>query len=145
MKHSNTTWSFEELMQLERIAHATAGRAIHDRLMAFIAFCKWNAVRFADHTELDISMFSRIKNGRMKRPELRTIIAICAGLRLPLHIIEELLHSAGLSLGNSKTGCAYRYVLSEMHGCTVYEANIFLHSQGVSLLGNLGVEVRCTA
>ena len=124
-KFKEAVLSFEELMQLERIASATAHLPICQRLTAFMDHRKWNTVRFAELTEFDGSTYSRIKNNHLKRPDLRTIIAICVGLPLPLHIVQNLLDSAGLSFGNSEEGRAYRYIITEMHGCTVYEANLF--------------------
>ena len=139
-KFKETVLSFEELMQLERIASATVHLPICQRLTAFMDHRNWTSLRFMELAEMGDSTYSRIKNDQLKSLSLRTIIAICVGLRLPLHIVQSLLDSAGLAFGNSDAGRAYRYVIVEMHGCTIYEANIFLHGQGVPLLGNLGLE-----
>jgi hypothetical protein len=127
----------EELRQLEKIALDTAILPLCQRLMAFINFRKWNAVRFAYHTELDVSIYSRIKNGRLKKPSLRTILAIYIGLQLNYPLVENLLRSVGLAFSNSEEDYAYRYVVLEMHGCNIDEANIFLTARGVQLLGSI--------
>jgi len=144
-KFKEAVLSFEEVMQLERIAASTAHLPISQRLTAFMDHRKWNTVRFAELTEFDGSTYSRIRNNRLPKLHLRLILAICVGLHLPLHIVQSLLECAGLSFGNSDTGRAYRYVIVEMHGCTVYEANVFLQSQGVPLLGTLGLEEQASA
>ena len=131
--------SFDELMALEQLAAATTLLPICVRLMAFMDFRRWNAIIFVDLTELDVSTYSRIKNNRLKKSDLRTIVAIAVGLLLPIHIVESLLDSAGLTFGRTKQGLAYRYVLLEMRGCTIYEANLFLSRLGVPLLGSLGI------
>ncbi|MCL2107029.1 MAG: hypothetical protein FWH26_08255 [Oscillospiraceae bacterium] len=128
--------SFEELAELEKIALDTAVLPFHKRLDAFMTFRKWTSLRFTQHTGLDASLYSKMKGGQRKRPDMRTLTAIFMGLRLPLHIAEDLLRSAGMAFTNSLEDRAYRYLFMMMNGATIDECNDFLSTQGVPLLGS---------
>ena len=137
--------TFEELADLEKIALETAVLPFHMRLEAFMTYRKWTSLRFTQYTSLDASLYSKLKSGRRKRPDMRTIIAICVGLRLPLHIVEDLLRSAGMAFTNSLEDRAYRYLIMVMNGATIDECNDFLRTQGVPLLGSFAKDELASA
>jgi len=107
--------SFEELAELEKIALDTAVLPFGQRLAAFMDYRHWTPLRFTQYTNLDGALYSKLRSGRRKRPDMRTIIAICVGLRLPLHIVEDLLRSAGMAFSSSWEHRAYRYVIMMMN------------------------------
>ena len=137
--------SYEELVQLEKLTHDTVFLPLCQRMMAFMDFRNWNPLRFHLNTNLDMNTYSKLKNNHMKRPDMRTFIAICAGLRLPYHIIEDLLRSARMTFSYSKEDQAYRYVVLIMHGASIDECNTFLREQGVPLLGSIACDERESA
>jgi len=127
--------TFEELRQLEQIATATAPLPVCERLMAFMDFRRWNRQRFTLHTGLDESTYSKLKHSQRKRLDMRTLIAICVGLRLPLPIVEDLLHRAGMAFSNSMEDQAYRYVVLVLNGAGLDICNAFLRKRGMTQLG----------
>jgi len=137
--------SFEELDDLEKIALETAVLPFCQRLAAFMEYRKWDPRRFTLHTGLDSALYSKLKGGKRKRPDMRTFIALCVGLRLPLHIVEDLLRSAGMAFTNSRVDRAYRYVVMMMNGAGIDECNDFLRLWGVPLLGSFSKEERQSA
>jgi hypothetical protein len=124
-------------MDLEQIALNTAALPFCQRLTAFMDYRNWNAQRFTKHTGLDATNFSKIKNDKRKRLDMRTAVAIFVGLRLPLPAVEDLLCSAGMALSNSKEDRAYRYVILVMHGAGIHECNELLVAHGVPPLGSI--------
>lgn len=137
--------SFNELADLERIALDTAFYPFCQRVMSFVKYRKWYPEDFIENTGLDVNTYSKLKNGRVKRPDMRTLIAVFVGLRLPLPIVEDLLRSAGMAFTQSKSDRAYRYVILTMNGATIEECNAFLQEQGVPLLGSIAKDERITA
>jgi DNA-binding Xre family transcriptional regulator len=127
--------TFEELMALEQIAAATAPLPVCERLMAFMDFRRWNRQRFTLHTGLDESTYSKLKHNQRKRLDMRTFIAICVGLRLPLPIVEDLLHKAGMAFSNSLEDQAYRYVILMFNGAGHDACNAFLRRHKIPQLG----------
>lgn len=132
--------SFDELAELEKIALDTAVLPFSQRLTAYMDYWRWTPLRFTLHTGLDGSLYSKMRSGRRKRPDMRTIIAICVGLRLPLHLVEDLLRSIGMAFSNSREDRAYRYLVMTMNGTTIDECNDFLLAQDVPLLGSFSKE-----
>ena len=137
--------SFEELAKLEQIAMATAALPFGQRLLAFMDYRKWNPHRFTLRTNLDAVYYSRLKNGRRNKLDMRTAVAIFIGLRLPLPIAESLLQSAGMAFSRSKKDQAYRYLVMMMNGADIDECNAFLGQQGVPLLGSIARDERLSA
>jgi hypothetical protein len=62
------------------LALETALISFCERLMVFMHYRKWNPTLFVLHTGLDVNFYSRIKNNRLKRPELRIVVSILIGL-----------------------------------------------------------------
>ena len=129
--------SFEELADLEKIAWDTAVLPFYQRLMAFMNYYNWNPQRFAKYTHLEGAYYSRLKSGLREKLDMRTAVAIFVGLRLPLHIVDSLLQSAGMAFSNSKTDRTYRYIIMMMNGADINECNEYLQKQGVPLLGSI--------
>ena len=129
--------SYEELTELEKIALETADLPLCQRIMAFVKFWKWYPTDFFLHTELDANTYSKLKNDRLKKPDTRTVVAMCVGLRLPFTIVEDLLQKAGMAFSNSQDDRAYRYIVMMMNGATIEECNKTLRSKGVALLGSI--------
>lgn len=62
--------------------------------------------------------------------------AMAVGLELTLHETEEALHLSGLGYDSSDTtDCAYMYILSAFHGCSIDECNTVLDKLKVKALG----------
>ena len=55
---------------------------------------------------------------------------------MTLHETEETLHLSGLGYDSSDTtDCAYMYILSAFHGCSIDECNTVLDKLKVKALG----------
>jgi hypothetical protein len=76
---------------------------------------------------------------------MRIFVSIFVGLRLPLHIAESLLQSAGLAFSNSNEDRIYRYVIMTMNGADIDECNKYLRSENVALLGSIQKDAQLSA
>ena len=137
--------SLDELAVFEKIAWDTAVLPFYLRLMAFMDYCNWNPQRFTKHTHLEGAYYSRLKSGQREKLDIRTAVAIFVGLRLPLHIVDSLLQSAGMAFSNSKADRTYRYIIMMMNGADINECNEYLQQEGVPLLGSISKDIRKSA
>jgi hypothetical protein len=137
--------SLNEVTELEKIALSTALLPFYQRLMALMDYLNWNPQRFTKYTHLDGANYSKLKGGQREKLDMRTAVAIFVGLRLPLHIAESLLQSAGMAFSNSKADRTYRYVIMMMNGADINECNEYLQQEGVPLLGSISKGERVSA
>ncbi|MCL1878387.1 MAG: helix-turn-helix transcriptional regulator [Defluviitaleaceae bacterium] len=96
---------------------------------------KWNSSIFTERTLLNQSIYSRIKNGQLSKPDIRTVMAICVGLDLDYFRATELLASAGHVLTSTDEDEAYFYILNNCRGEPIQKRNKFLTSLGILALG----------
>jgi len=106
-----------------------------ERAKTLIEARGWNCVVFMEKTLLGEHIFNRIKKGHKSKPDVCTIIAICAGLDLDLFLTKELLSLAGHSFSGTREDSAYLYVITDCRGKTIQERNAFLVNAGVEPLG----------
>lgn len=94
----------------------------------------WNTSIFQSKTLLALMDYTRVyQNHKFKIP---AYTAMAVGLELTLHETEEALHLSGLGYDSSDTtDCAYMYILSAFHGCSIDECNTVLDKLKVKALG----------
>ena len=97
---------------------------------------KWNTTIFCDATGLNEMVYSRAKNNDKSRPDVRTVISICAGLDLDIGMTNQLLGLAGHTLSNSREDQAYCFVITGYRGRSLNDRNEFLRSVNVPELGS---------
>jgi len=91
---------------------------------------------FTGRTHLHENYYYHAKNNYASMPDIRTIIAICAGLDLDIGLTNELLALAGHSLSPTSTEHqAYSFVITGLSGETMDTRNTFLQSYGIPELG----------
>ena len=74
----------------------------------------------------------KYRNGSTKsKPNIRTVVALCVGLRLPLPFSLDLVHKAGHTFAGKPNDIAYLTILSTMTGCSIYDCNAILRNAGV--------------
>ena len=78
----------------------------------------------------------KILDGKFNNPEVRTVVAICAGLNLDIMETTELLQSAGHILLNTREHWAYKYIIVCGEGMLLDERNSILIALGVPPLGS---------
>jgi len=88
---------------------------------------------FRERTLLSDKTFDRIKSGRLDRPDVETVIALCLGLNLGVIHSDPLLKSAGIDLTNSSVLLhrAYRLLICTFHEHSIYECNEALLAWGL--------------
>ena len=88
---------------------------------------------FYNRTLLSEKTYDRIKSGKLKNPNLETVIALCFGLDLGMLYGDSLLKSAGFDLSESSRPdyVAYHALLCTFQGRTIYEYNEALESLGL--------------
>ena len=107
-----------------------------EKAAAYMRYYRWNTSVFEKRTGLNADTFSKINNGRLKRPEKRIAVTLCVSLALDYRMALDLLDSAGCSLAlNDPHDAAYDYVLSDMRGESIEACNRVLRERGVPLLG----------
>ena len=97
---------------------------------------KWNTTIFCNATGLNEMVYSRAKNNDKSRPDVRTVISICAGLDLDIGMTNQLLGLAGHTLSNSREDQAYSFVITGYKGRSLNDRNEFLRSINVPELGS---------
>lgn len=123
---------FEADFALSSAINKTAAQ----KLREIIDLKHWNSSIFQDKTHLDKMFFSRLKKDDYPIT-LEPIIAICAGLDLPLPHATDILSSARYVLKpTDKTHCAYQYILSAMRGESIDSKNAFLEKNNIKPLGS---------
>jgi len=95
----------------------------------------WNSSIFADKTLLNEIAYSRAKNNYDSIPDIRTVMAICAGLDLDIALTNELLSLAGHTLSNSREHQAYGFIITGYKGKSINERNEFLQTLELPPLG----------
>lgn len=78
----------------------------------------------------------KILDNEFNHPEVRTVMAICAGLNMDIVLTTELLRSAGHILLDTREHWAYKYIIVCCDGMQLYERNHILIALGVAPLGS---------
>ena len=96
-----------------------------------------NTRTFCDYTELDETMYNRLKS-KDEPPTLATVISLCVGLSLDTLTAYHLVGLAGYALlPGSTLHRLYAYFIENSEGLTVWECNEFLRSMGYCKKGEL--------
>jgi len=121
---------FQAQLKRNRLVNETTSQ----RMCKYMDAAHWNTSIFQDKTHLAPMDYTRVyQNHKFKVP---SYTAMAVGLELTLHETEEALKLSGLGYDNSaKTDCAYMYILSTFHGCSIDECNTILKKIQVPLLG----------
>jgi Zn-dependent peptidase ImmA (M78 family) len=123
---------FEADFAISTVTNKTATQ----KLREVLELRHWNAAVFTERTHLDKMFFSRLKKDNY-RITLEPIIAICAGLDLPIQSATDILAAAGYTLKpTDKKHQAYSFILSSMKGESIDTRNAFLVSIGVDPLSS---------
>jgi hypothetical protein len=96
----------------------------------------WNNAIFCERTLLNEITYSRAKNNYDSLPDIRTVIAICAGLDLDMPMTLELLALAGHTLSNTREHQAFGFLITGYKGKGIYDRNQFLESLDLQPLGS---------
>ena len=82
----------------------------------------------------------QFRDGKLNNPEVRTVVAICAGLDLDIVQTMEMLRSAGHILLNTREHWAYKFIMTCCEGMEIEERNAILIALGVRPLGSRKTE-----
>ena len=82
----------------------------------------------------------QFRDGKLNNPEVRTVVAICAGLDLDIVQTIEMLRSAGHILLNTREHWAYKFIMTCCEGMEIEERNAILIALGVRPLGSRKTE-----
>lgn len=107
-------------------------------------FCELLAPHVENTTGIDFEVktgvrrvkLKKILDGKLNNPEVRTVVAICAGLNLDIMETTEFLRSAGHILLNTREHWAYKYIIVCGEGMLLDERNSILIALGVPPLGS---------
>lgn len=96
-----------------------------------------NSYDFSDRTLLNVSFYTKAKQGHAIPPSFHVIMSIVAGYDWDLDRATEVLALAGHCFSPViEQHAAYLFVINSMIGCTIYEKNIFLEAEGVKPFGS---------
>lgn len=121
---------FQEQLKRNRLVKETTSQ----RMCKYMDAAHWNTSIFQNRTHLAPMDYTRVyQNHKFKVP---SYTAMAVGLGLTLHETEDALRLSGLGYDNSDTAdCAYMYILSAFHGCSIDECNTVLEKLNVKSLG----------
>ena len=95
---------------------------------------------FESKTGIHRVKLRKFRDGKLNNPEVRTVVAICAGLDLDITETMEMLHSAGHILLNTREHWAYKFIITCCEGMEIEERNAILIALGVRPLGSRKTE-----
>lgn len=84
----------------------------------------WQQKDFISHTLLSETVYKRLMGKTQKKLSLKSIVAICLGLRLPKNLSLRIIHNAGYSFDNSTIQYYYRTFIVEEWD--IYDADAVL-------------------
>ena len=91
---------------------------------------------FWDRTLLHKNYYYDIKNDHFNNPTIETLMAICVGLGLSLHVVEKILSKASFVLrDHADPDRAYRLILGRFPGLSIDDFNSLLARAGIKPLG----------
>lgn len=127
---NDTESDFQEQLKRSRLIHETTSQ----RMCKYMSAAHWNTRIFQDKTLLAPMDYTRVyQNHKFQVP---AYTAMAVGLELTLHDTEEALRLSGLGYDRyNDADCAYMYVLSVFHGCSIDECNIVLKKLNIKKLG----------
>ena len=103
---------------------------------------KWGVLQFCILTELNETMFSRVKKENYM-PTLRIFISLCIGLRLPMYAVNQLLRCKEVKISpRDKYYTEYFFVLENYKSRGIDGCNEVLKTLGVENKYLLGSHAR---
>ncbi|XHB96021.1 helix-turn-helix transcriptional regulator [Lactococcus garvieae] len=95
---------------------------------------KWREIKvekLSEDSQLDVASISRIRSGARENPALRTIIALCVGMKLPPILSHKLIENAGYTLRySSQEQMLYEIILAGCGSLDIYDCNELLVGKG---------------
>lgn len=95
---------------------------------------KWREIKvdkLSEDSQLDVASISRIRSGARENPTLKTIIALCVGMKLPPMLSHKLIENAGYTLRYSnKEQMLYEIILGGCGSLNIYDCNKLLVREG---------------
>lgn len=121
---------FQEQLKRNKLVNETTSQ----RMCKYMDAAHWNTSIFQSRTLLAPMDYTRVyQNHKFKVP---AYTAMAVGLELTLHQTEEALRLSGLGYdSNDSVDCAYMYILSAFHGCSIDECNTVLEKIQAPMLG----------
>lgn len=121
---------FQKQLNRNRLVNETTSQ----RMCKYMDAAHWNTSIFQSKTLLAPMDYTRVyQNHKFKVP---SYTAMAVGLELTLHETEDALRLSGLGYDNNdNTDCAYTYILTAFHGCTIDECNTVLEKLNIKPLG----------
>ena len=129
-------WQKLEKFRVQYAEEKTLTKTFWQRAYEIMEARHWNSAIFCEKTQLNDKIYSRAKNNHDSLPDIRTVIAICAGLDLSISLTHELLALASHTLSYSFEHQAYCFAITEYRGRTIHKRNEFLEALGLQPLGS---------
>lgn len=107
-----------------------------DTLIEHMARKKLTIDQLAERCLMSHTKLSRIRRDYYASVNLKTVIALCIGLKLHPVLAMDLVRKAGYCFTNSFEHTAYQFLLLSMTNSTLYECNEYLQQMGIGPLGN---------
>ena len=116
--------------------HKAFTKTFWQRAFEIMETMHWNSAVFCELTLLNEMTYSRAKTDSDTIPDVRTVMAICAGLDLDISLTIDMLALAGHVFTNSREDQAYVFIITSYKGTTIHERNEFLISLDLQPLGS---------
>ena len=89
----------------------------------------------AEKSGLDDRTIRRIRKNNTKAPNIKTILAICIGLRLNSNISYALIRRSNYNIDSiSEKNVVYRQIIETMYNYPIEEVNKFLEENNLEKL-----------
>ena len=98
------------------------------------ALMKWREIsveKLAEDSQLDVASISRIRSGKRENPTLKSVIALCVGMKLPPILSHKLIENAGYILRfSNQEQMLYEIILDGCGSLDIYACNELLIRKG---------------
>ncbi|MGX7092566.1 ImmA/IrrE family metallo-endopeptidase [Hutsoniella sourekii] len=109
-------------------------RSFPEALTVCMEWSDMSQNEISEKSHLDVKTIQRLKNGETTKPDIKTIICLCIGMKLHPEISLALINESPYKLGNSNQDLAYRFILTSCYTLSIEECNQKLAGLGVETL-----------
>ncbi|WP_259743911.1 helix-turn-helix transcriptional regulator [Lactococcus lactis] len=121
----------DDLVKLLEIFPNTVGEA----LKILMEWLKMSGKELSDESLLSKKSISEIRTGKVKKPRIETLIALCVGMNLPPLVSRRFIETAGIKLNPSdRQQLVYEIILDGCSSLSIYQCNKILRKNGFAPL-----------
>ena len=109
---------------------STLNNIFSDTLKKLMEWAEITVEELAEKIGVDQKTIQRLRNGKNKNPNLKTVVAICIAMQLHPDLSFHLISTAGLNFKPTEEDLTYKLLIRSYYTHSIDECNKMLISQG---------------